>query len=122
MKLNIKNTIMAKKDNFFLNIHKECIETGQLPVSGLCGTINCHEDTCKKYQDILSFVGPTIDDAVMLAKEGYNTMYWGYGIKHTKKVDFKGIVNIQYTYTPLRQTIILLCHEILNSKWYDKYF
>ena len=92
---------MKKKNNYFLDLHKKWMETGKLPSGGLCNSIKGH-------YLIFSLVAADDDERCQLLDEGFDYTYWGSGLKMNHKDE-------EYKYTPLRQTIVLFCHEILNS-------
>lgn len=95
-------------NNFFLDLHERCIEAGQLPrACGLCieiGGINTPEEV----KNVFALLEQTDDDYWQLNKRKLGVAYWGSDLPINAPGD-------SYLYTPLRQTILLLCHEILNS-------
>lgn len=93
-------------DNYFLDIHNSLLEKGKLPDYGLCGTINQHND-------VFGLFSPSSQDFNELRREGLDDDYWASGLKYTFSTDNTPQA---FAYTPLRQTIILFCHEILNSE------
>lgn len=95
-------------NNFFLDLHERCIEAGQLPgACGLCIEVN-KLNTPEEVKDVFALLEPTDDDYRKLNKQKLGVAYWGSNLP----INAPGY---SYLYTPLRQTIVLLCHEILNS-------
>ena len=86
-------------DNYFLDFHKRCIKGGKLPSPGLC---YCIKEG--KYAKMLELLSPTDDDKRRLVADGRPSIWWG---RDNQESYFDA-------YTPLRQTIVLFCHEILN--------
>lgn len=76
--------------------YEKWMETGRLPKDGLC---NCLMRT--EYQNTLGLFRPSLKDKFELSEEGISRGYWGSGLAYTDKGKF-------YSFTPLRQTIVLL--------------
>jgi hypothetical protein len=94
-----------KTDNYFLDLHKRLLESGELSCrNGLCNEVG------SRYGHKLNLFEPSITDEEQLEHEGLCTVYWGSGLSIDEKSSIKDTA-----YTPLRQTIVLFCHEILNS-------
>lgn len=89
---------MKKKNNYFLDLHKEWIRKGTMKWCGLCNNIDNHTE-------IFSLFEPTYKDKEQLKIDGLSTYAWG-------SLKGEGIANV---YNPFRQNIVLFCHEILNS-------
>jgi hypothetical protein len=92
---------MKKKDNYFLDKHKKWMEAGRLD-DGLCESFR---KAPNKYKSVLDILTPTENEQVRLIGTGFSGMYWASGTEYWER----------NRYTPLRQTIVLFCHEILNS-------
>lgn len=93
-------------DNYFLDLHKELLEKGQV-VNGLCHTV-----IPPRCFSVLRQFAPDANERKALFRSGYSEVYWGYEFHHAG-VDLD---TISKEYTPLRQTIVLLCHELLNNQ------
>lgn len=91
------------KNNYFLDLHKEWMWNGRLPDDGLCYCIDNHKN-------IFNLFIPTEDELDVLDNEGLDRDFWASGLSFSGNV-----IECCEGYTPLRQTIILFCHEILNS-------
>lgn len=88
-------------DNYFMDLH-ERLSTHLMTHSGLCNEIDgLHHSTFELFR-------PEDKDRHELIDNDYSTLYWASGKKIYES-------ERKYTYTELRQTIILFCHEILNS-------
>jgi len=87
-----------------IDLYKEWMETGEMPEMGLCG---CLSET--RYAENLSLFAPTEEDDIVLYKERKPTIYWGSG------EEMNGKTRLCYTFTPLRQTIVLLICAIHNE-------
>jgi hypothetical protein len=90
-------------DNTLLELHKVWMETGRMDDCGLCWAIP------HGYRSVFSkAMAPTSEDEQVLLGDDNSLLYWGSGVHcfHHDKT---------YTYTPLRQTILLLFHEYINS-------
>jgi hypothetical protein len=88
-------------NNYFLDLHKEWMETRELPYYGLC---NC----VKRHKGILNRFKPSQKQINLLMQEGKSISFWASGAGPLTQKSLRG-------YTPLRQTIVLFCHEILNT-------
>lgn len=95
----------------FLQLHKKCLKTGKLPDHGLCNSIigivrakNVrHDDDPLNY-----YFHPIGREVIALLNEGKDIIFWASGLDSLNP----GVSN---EYTPLRQTILLLLHEILKK-------
>lgn len=90
-----------KKETPFLDFYKECMETGKLPDEGLCYSFNAI--------DRANNLGLFYE----LHPEYGSSWYWAYGEDYV----WRGLTRaeedvIMYTFTPLRQTIVLFCAAI----------
>lgn len=96
---------MSKKktDNYFLDKHKEWMEKGRLTRAGLC--LEFYEN------EVLELFRPTDSDEKRLERENRSSYIWADGRTYKQKEKDQAA----FPYTPLRQTIVLFCHEILNS-------
>lgn len=102
-----------------------------LPHAGICVTV--YSSLQPKFDDILQMIRPTPQELEQHIKEEGDFVYWGstreereeyikkFGRKPFMKIcrflaenDLDAACKI-YAYTPLRQTMVLLCHEILNN-------
>lgn len=85
-----------------LEFYLQHINSGKLPSDGLCSSIQ---------SDLLKLFEPTIDEENDLLAEGTSALYWGFGLP------LLGTSTIEklYSFTPLRQTIILFCAAINNE-------
>lgn len=128
-----------KTDNFFLDLHNECLQKGKLISNGLC---NCIKDfiyykdiidkhsAYKIYNEIFGLVNPTEKNFMDLSLNSCSSVYWGYEFPLEEEdsifdtYDVYDVFNMspasenhrkRYEYTPLRQNLLLFCHEILNS-------
>jgi hypothetical protein len=101
---------MKKKDNYFLNKHKEWMEKGMMESCGLCFSIEEHTEALKLFQPIWGvdeWVGGWCGDGTAFG-------FWAKNGVDDNRKDGDNYCYC-YGYTPLRQTIVLFCHEILNS-------
>jgi hypothetical protein len=97
---------MKKKDNYFLDKHKKWMETGFISKPGLCHAF--------KESEVFNLFGPSHQEGDELESNGMSRYVWGDGrVREDMDKDFKSAH--KFRYTPLRQTIVLFCHEILNS-------
>lgn len=87
----------------FLDLYKECEELGKLPTRGLCVCMNGFE-----MNSILELLMPTKQELSEIEREGHEYVYWASGLP----VDHRDEV---YGFTPLRQTIILLCAALIGE-------
>lgn len=78
-----------------IELHKQWGKKGGLPATGLCGSIP------SKYENTFELLNPTKDDYGKLANKRFSLNWWGSGLNRDDKKKY-------YTYTPLRQTIVLL--------------
>ena len=76
--------------------YENWMETGELPENGLC---SCLLRT--KYKSTLELFEPLLEESMELSKEGISQCYWASGLSYTDNGRF-------YSFTPLRQTIVLL--------------
>lgn len=87
----------------FLDFYNRCIENGKLPEDGICSSF---ENDTHLFELLYMFSGYT--------SEWGTNWYWGYNGDVYKWVgaDPKKQDKIMYTFTPMRQNIILLCAAI----------
>jgi len=90
----------------FLKLYEKWMEAGQLPSHGLCLSVPA------KLESILNELEPIDDDCLQLTDQGYSIIYWGSDVPKRSK----GYELSKEQFTPLRQTIILLC-AALNGEF-----
>jgi len=84
---------MEKK---YLKLYKQWMTSGEMTSGGLC-------DIFGVYDELFNLVKPDEYDKQQLELEDLPRWLWGYGLPKT------GYLNDQfYTFTPLRQNIVLL--------------
>lgn len=99
-----------QKDNFFLNLHNKFMKRGEINEIGLCGVVmRAASSNSEEYRTFMLFM-PTDNDFNQLIIERLSSTYWAYGGRVNDNVNLRA-----YKYTELRQTIMLFCHEIVNS-------
>lgn len=92
-----------KKQTPFLDFYKECLATGKIPNSGLC--------YCRLPSEVLDNFEPTNEEKYQLVDEGTPEGYWGCGFTWDYlKIHGEDIMD--YGFTPMRETIVLLCAAI----------
>lgn len=84
------------KDKRHLDFYKKSMKSGHMPEVGLCDCVGYKKLSAK----LLKLMYPTVYDQQMLISEGFSTGYWASGFKTYER-------NKSYTFTPLRQTIVL---------------
>ena len=87
---------MEKK---FLDFYEKCMESGELlPEAGLC--------QCKPFKGSKEFrrIKATGEEQQKLQDMGLTSGYWGSGLPY-----YTNNHEVTYSFTPLRQTIVLLC-------------
>ena len=102
-----------KKDNFFLDLHKQWLKFGIIPHPGLClamSRVAYYGRNGHIAIEVFNLLHPTIGDYKFLSWERLSTGFWGSGLKEND--DY---MRLAYEYTDLRQTIMLFCHELLNN-------
>jgi hypothetical protein len=102
-----------KKPTLFLDLYKKCMITGHLEYeNGLCGEIKRildGYDGLKVFTYIFDLVIPRKREREELIKEGFCPIYWGSGLPDNSEGE-------DTLFTPLRQTLILLC-AALNGEF-----
>lgn len=93
-----------------LDFYKSCMITGQLPVGGLCHV--AAQRTHIDYKLFYDRMTPTYDNMRKLREENYSTVFWAYGKKKKEKLTTHELMQEAYSFTPLRQTIVLLMAAI----------
>ena len=91
------------KDNIFLKI----LEKEKLTGFGICGELE-YGATTKEY-DTFNLIASSV--------KNYNRWCWGYN--GTDNQDYHNACSrrtVGYKITPLRQTILMLCNEIMQNK------
>lgn len=109
-----------EQDNFFLSLYEDYINKGYItPHYGLCNLVKSESPdklSRRKYLDILDQFRPTEKDSNKLEKKKQCNIFWGHeGNYHTTPED-----KLYSEFTPLRQTILLMCHEALNNPLNEK--
>lgn len=89
----------------FIDLYYEWMEKGLLPSKGLCKSLP------PSSVEIFERLEPTMEDFCTLAKEGLPNAFWGYGLPTKGSDTFQRA----YTFTPLRECIILFCAAINNE-------
>jgi hypothetical protein len=86
----------------YLELYKDWRIGGKIPKEGLCASLN--------FPKRLEMFEPTREDAEKLQKKNMSTAYWGSGmtIYSNDKLRY-------YSFTPLRQTILLFLAAINNE-------
>lgn len=87
-----------------IDLHKEWCEFGGITNSGLCTSI----DERKDLKTLSIYFEPTFDESKQLIIDGFDEVYWGSGLPNGHEDEMK-------TYTPLRQTIVLLICAMNNE-------
>jgi len=77
-----------RKSSKYLEFYKECMKTGRMPKDGLCHNFN--------------------NDRLLKLFHADRCGYWAF----TGWNNFFTLDDIQYKFNPLRQTIVLLMHEL----------
>jgi hypothetical protein len=94
---------MKKKETPFLDFYKECVKSGRMNCkspqeacwhrfTGLCGT--------RLNMDLIQEFKPTGAECI--------EVYWGFSGEKVNR-NLTTAEDIQYAFTPLRQTIVLFC-------------
>ena len=92
-----------------LKLHKDWLRRGEFTSPCLCASL---PEECL---DVFEFLHPTAEDRALLVKENKpSRIYWGGG------ECFEGIrlATYPFTYTPLRQSLVLLLAEIIDDPFY----
>lgn len=88
----------------YLKFYKKCMETGELPSEGLCSCLP---------EEAIDLIAPSGEEEDTLHTEGKPWLYWGYG--KTWKTAGRTSDLVPRTFTPLRQTLVLLLAAINNE-------
>lgn len=91
-------------DNYFLDLHKALAQGKAGGFNGLC-SVGIEDD--RHYSDVFADFIPNSVERARLVNNGFCPVYWASGLPDLTDGE-------SYLYTPLRQTILLFCHEILN--------
>lgn len=92
-----------KKKTPFLDFYNRCVESREIPSCGLCHSFND--------MNPLPIFEPTYTE---IPNEDVRRGYWGYNGENV--LDESVSSNYRaYTFTPLRQTIVLFCAAINNE-------
>lgn len=89
------------KNKKHLEFYIKCLETGNLPSFGLCGSA----DQGLIDATLLDQLSPTATDDVELYDSGLSTSYWGSGLAWLDEDKYQ-------KFTTLRQTIVLFMAAI----------
>lgn len=85
-----------------LKFYKDCMRTGRLKGAGLCNSLHFEERVVLK--EILSPTG-----------KSYTDLYcWGYDPDENKRL-VNSLDEVLHSFTPLRQTLVLLLNEIMKD-------
>jgi hypothetical protein len=94
---------MAKKKiGKHLQFYLHSIQSGTIKDFGLCNSIK---------SGLLDLFIPTKEDEDVLRREGVSVLFWGSGLPSGHKYDHER----WYSFSPLRQTIVLLMAAINNE-------
>lgn len=94
---------MKKKPPYYLKMYKEWLKEDHLPGLGLCGSLG------SPFEDaLIKLFEPTDRDFSEIIRYGGDTTFWGFGSSTKEFTTFE----ILYTFTPLRQTIVLFLAAI----------
>ena len=87
-----------------IDLHKEWMEGGKMPESGLCRVFSyiVQEDY---YWELFQLFRPTVEEKDQLISEGKSSFFWGS--------DSENWCSTQYT--PFRQSIVLLICAMNNE-------
>lgn len=88
-----------------LDMYKEWLEAGKLPEEGLCKCIKS-----KAHEELLDLFNPSFNERVELAQVGFSSMFWGSGLMVSDDH-----FQIWYSFTPMRQTILLFMAAMNNE-------
>jgi hypothetical protein len=89
----------------FLTLYNRWMKTGMIPGPGLCNSVPF------KMTEVLDDMEPMYKDYTEISRERLSKGYWGSGLALGD-----GGIRVQREFTPLRQTIILLC-AALNGEF-----
>jgi hypothetical protein len=94
-------------NNYFLDLHKRLLRNGLF--NGLCHEIHWDYTARFEVKDVFGLFQPSEEEEEELLLSGLSSSYWGS--------EMSEVANNGHdtAYTPLRQTIVLFCHEILNT-------
>ncbi len=85
-----------------IDLHKKWMRTGMMDDTGLCNS------TPYKYRKTLDLFEPNTKEHSLLFHTYHSNLYWASGLKVDDDNKF-------YTYTPLRQAIVLLICAMHNE-------
>lgn len=93
----------------WLDLYNEWMKTSRISHEGLCNSLPAKLRMMKGWKLIL----PSDEERFQLKEEGKSQLFWGYeecwmSINFTRDKKY-------YEFTPLRQTIILLCAALNNE-------
>ena len=83
-------------------------KTEKIPRLGLCNTLKSRH--LIRYRSTLFYFEPDISEMIELRNNDISCPFWGYGkpYKRNKSGEITNINEIDYKFTPLRETIVLL--------------
>lgn len=82
-----------------LQFYMDCMKNGSIPDFGLCNSLK---------SGLLDLFIPTKENESMLRREGVSVLFWGAGMPSDNRYDYER----WYSFTPLRQTIVLFMAAI----------
>lgn len=94
------------KNKKYLRFYKDCIKTGEMPCWGLCAALGVFSNL--EFIPEFALIMPTDSDFMELIDGGLAHVYWGSGLS-------PGDAARKYTFTPLRQTLVLLMAAIAGE-------
>jgi len=86
----------------FIDLYYDWMDDELLPKEGLCASMPA------RLEKIFFDFKPSSEEKIQLIKEGFCNVLWASGLPEGHKDEW-------YSFTPLRQTIILLCACINNE-------
>jgi hypothetical protein len=93
---------MSVKNKKLIDLYKEWMEKGDI-FNGLCGRLDSGD-----YQETFELFVPTKKEKAQLEETGFCEVYWASGLPKNDKKE-------ESSFTPLRQTIVLLICAMHNE-------
>lgn len=90
------------KNKKFIDCYNDWIKNRVMPYSGMCDSLPKYLRDSKEFK----IISPTIEEALNHCKEGGLVLHWGVMDLENENL---------FEFTPLRQTIILLCACMRNE-------
>jgi hypothetical protein len=94
--------------NKLIDYHYEWLESGRIPLIGLCNTL---EHINSKYKEELKMFTPNVMNYVKLMESNESTLFWASNLPRVSSEE-----DLHFKYTELRQTIVLficaMCDEL----------